>query len=194
MISPFSSIIDRIYTLFVSIRFKRFGRRSVIGFRSDLILGEEFIEVSEFTRIGRHVQLTAWNSNNGVCFNPSIRIGPNCQIGSYNHITAVNQIIIGGGVLTGKFVTISDNAHGKTGDIFMMDMSPIKRAVYSKGPVIIEDNVWIGDKATILANVKIGKGSIIGANSVVTKDVPPYSIAVGSPARIIRQIDKMNNK
>ena len=61
---------------------------------------------------------------------------------------------------------------------------PIKRKIYSKGPVIIGKNVWIGDKATTLPGVTIGDGAVIGANTVVTKDVPPFCIVVGNPATI----------
>ena len=50
-------------------------------------------------------------------------------------------------------------------------------------PIVIEDDVWIGFNATILKGVKIGKGAIIGASTIITKDVPPYAIMVGSPAR-----------
>ena len=67
-----------------------------------------------------------------------------------------------------------------------MEMAPIKRPIYSKGEVIIEDDVWIGDKVSILSGITIGRGAIIGANAVETKDVPSYSIAVGNPIRIIR--------
>ena len=56
----------------------------------------------------------------------------------------------------------------------------------SKGDVIIGKNVWIGDKVTILPNVKIGDGVVIGANSVVTKDIPPCSVVAGNPAKIIK--------
>jgi len=56
---------------------------------------------------------------------------------------------------------------------------------FSDGPIIIEDDVWIGANCTILHNVRIGKGSVIGANSLVNKDVPPYSIMGGSPAKVI---------
>lgn len=62
------------------------------------------------------------------------------------------------------------------------------RPLFSKGIVIIEDNVWIGDKATILSGVKIGKGAIIGANAVISKDVPAYGVAVGNPAKVIKII------
>ena len=67
-----------------------------------------------------------------------------------------------------------------------MLQDPLKRPIVSKGPVRIGDNVWIGDKATILPNVSIGNGAIIAANAVVTKDVPPYSVAAGNPAKIIK--------
>ena len=60
--------------------------------------------------------------------------------------------------------------------------------MYSKGVVIIEDNVWIGDQACIMPNVIIGKGAIIGANAVVTKNVIPYSVVGGNPAKIIKQL------
>lgn len=177
-----------IYTQFVSRGFSAFGKRSIIRPKPDLIVGKDFIEVGERTIIGKHVQLTAWGEHHGKRFNPSIKIGSGTQFGSYNHITAINRIEIGNGVLTGKFVTITDNSHGMPGDESDCDISPIGRIAYSKGPVVIEDNVWIGDKATILANVRIGRCSIIGANTVVTKNIPPYSIVGGNPSKIIKQI------
>ena len=68
-------------------------------------------------------------------------------------------------------------------------VSPLWDSMLSEhAPVIIEDNVWVGEFAAILKGVTVGKGSIIGSHSVVTKDVPPYSIAVGNPARIVRTI------
>lgn len=69
-----------------------------------------------------------------------------------------------------------------------MCIPPKNRIIVSKGPVIIEDNVWIGDKATILPNVRIGFGSIIAANSVVTRDIPPFSIVAGAPARVVKRL------
>lgn len=58
----------------------------------------------------------------------------------------------------------------------------------SKGPVVIEDNVWIGEHACIMPGTTIGKGSIVGANAVVTKDVPPYSLVGGVPAKLIKTL------
>lgn len=86
--------------------------------------------------------------------------------------------------MTGRWVTISDNNHGRT-DRNTLQLPPVERRLYSKGNVVIGDNVWIGDKATILSGVTIGDGAVIGANSVVTKDVPEYSVVAGNPAKII---------
>lgn len=178
----------KLYTYILSKGFKSFGQKTLIRPNKDLIIGKEYIEIGNNTILGRHIQLTAWESNNGLAFKPEIVIGSDCQIGSYNHITAINRIKIGDGVLTGKFVTITDNSHGNPAIDSCSDIPPSKRPIYSKGPVVIGDNVWIGDKVTILGNVTIGNGSIVGANAVVTKDVPSYCIVGGNPAHIIRKI------
>lgn len=81
---------------------------------------------------------------------------------------------------------ISDNSHGDPKDMALRNIAPNARPIYSKGAIVIGDNVWIGEKAAILAGVTIGEGAIIGANAVVTKNIPPYSIAAGIPARIIK--------
>lgn len=93
----------------------------------------------------------------------------------------------GDNLLTGLWVTITDNSHGKT-DYNTLQQPPLMRMVTSKGPVIIGSNVWIGDKATILPNVTIGDGAVIAANSVVTKDVPVYSVVAGNPAKVVKQV------
>ena len=135
---------------------------------------------------GDNLYLTAWSK---FCKNSKpalITIGSNCDFGAFNHITATNEIIIGNNCLTGKWVTISDNNHGNTSNEDLL-LPPLKREVISKGSIIIGNNVWIGDKATILGGVKIGDGAVVAANSVVTKDVPAYSVVAGNPASIIKQ-------
>lgn len=183
-----------LYSKVITVGFLKAGKGCIIRPRPDLIVGKKYIRVGEKTIIGKHVQLTAWDRHNGYTFKPNISIGSNCQLGGYNHITSINRIEMGNGVLTGKFVTITDNSHGRPGDIRDINTSPVLRTVFSKGPVVIEDNVWIGDKATILPNVKIGRGSIIGANAVVTKDIPPYCIVGGNPARIIKVLNIEKSK
>ena len=123
-------------------------------------------------------------------FNPEIKIDEGTTIGEYAHITSTNKIIISKNVMIGKFVTISDNSHGNTARISHLELTknPKDRKLYSKGPILINDNVWIGDKVSILPNVTIGESSIIGANSVVTKNVPPFSVYAGNPAKKIKDL------
>ena len=151
--------------------------------------GEKYIQLGNRVSIGKYVKLTAWDSFNSSegkqHFTPEIIIGNNCSIGDNAHITAINSIKLGNNVLLGTKVLITDNGHGTVEERFS-DVAPNKRPLYSKGPVIIEDNVWIGEKASIMPGVTIGKGSIIAANSVVTKDIPPYSVVAGIPAKIIK--------
>lgn len=143
------------------------------------------IRIGSNTVFGRELYLTTWEVADAK---PVLTIGSNCSFGAYNHITCANKVTIGNGVLTGKWITITDNSHGET-DRASLEMKPTKRPITSKGPVVIGDNVWIGDKATILPGVTIGKGAVIAANTVVTKDVPPYCVAAGNPARIIKNLN-----
>ena len=82
---------------------------------------------------------------------------------------------------------INDNSHGNICRE-ELDLAPNLRPLTSKGPIIIEDNVWIGEMVCILSGVHIGKGAIIAAGSVVTKNVPPYTIVAGVPAKIVKQL------
>lgn len=147
------------------------------------IVGRKFISIGSSTYIGKRAVITAWDLSK----EPEIRIGSFVGIGDDCHITSTNRVIIGDGTLLGTKVTITDNAHGYSSR-GCLDIPPGKRDNYSKGPVIIGRNVWIGDKATILPGVIVGDGAIIGANAVVTKDVPSYSIVGGNPAKIIQQL------
>lgn len=154
----------------------------------------QYITIGQKTGFGDWIYLTAWDSYDCIIndkrttqrLNPELSIGEECHFGAFNHITCINKIQIGNRLLTGKWVTITDNSHGTT-DIDTLYIDPIKRPLYSKGPVIIGNDVWIGDKATILPNVTIGNGAVIAANAVVTKDVPAYCIAAGNPAKIIKK-------
>lgn len=69
-----------------------------------------------------------------------------------------------------------------------LGLNPFQRLLETKGPVIIEDYTWIGEMVCIMPGVTIGKGSIIGANVVVTKNIPPYCVAVGTPAHIVKDL------
>lgn len=154
--------------------------------RVNWIYNAELIHIGKGSRFGRSAVITAWTKFGNQVFNPSIEIGEGCSFNDYIHITSINRIVIGSNVLTGRWVTITDNSHGST-EMSDLVYPPLLRPLYSKGQVVIGKNVWIGDKVTILPGVSIGDGSVIAANSVVTKSIPPYSIAAGIPAKIIKQ-------
>ena len=121
-----------------------------------------------------------------------INFGKNVKINDYCHIGAITSITIGDDCLIGSRVTIVDHEHGFYGNHSNDSLTPSHPDTppdarpLSGAPIVIEQNTWIGEGAVILAGVKIGKGCIIGANAVVTRDIPPYSIAVGIPAKIIK--------
>ena len=117
-----------------------------------------------------------------------LKIGKDVQINDYVHLAAIESITIGNNVLIASKVFISDHNHGTySGDNPSSPLeTPSSRPLYS-APVVIEDNVWIGENVSVLPGVTIGFGSIIGAMSVVTKDIPANSIAIGSPAKVIKQ-------
>lgn len=106
------------------------------------------------------------------------------DLGEDTFITASNRIVIGRNSLFGRMVTVTDNSHGTT-SIEDLSKAPHLRMVISKGEVVVGENVWIGDKATILPGVHIGNGAVVGANAVVTKDVPPFCVVGGIPAKIL---------
>lgn len=150
--------------------------------------GGENIYIGERTLIQKHSILTAIQKYKDQNFDSKIIIGNNVNLGEYNNITSTNKITIEDGVLTGRWVTISDNNHGDFTNTDLQIMPEI-RSIVSKGDVFIGRNVWIGDKATILSGVHIGEGVIVAANAVVTKDIPPYCLVAGIPAKILKRID-----
>ena len=101
------------------------------------IVGSKYICIGDYTHIGNRSIITAWDSTaDGRYHTPSIIIGNNCSIGGYNHITSTNRIKIGNNVLTGRWVTITDNNHGET-NFSSLQTPPLQRPVISKGPVVI---------------------------------------------------------
>ena len=119
----------------------------------------------------------------------TLKFGKNVQINDYVHITAMSKVIIGDNVLMASKIYISDCTHGFYGGS-ENDSSPNEIPTsrsYEVKHVVIENNVWLGEFVSVLPGVTIGEGSIIGANSVVNKSIPPNCIAVGSPARIVKR-------
>lgn len=187
LVDKLLGLCRNVYSGYLSTRFAVFGDNTVVKYPS-VFVGEEFISIGKNVSLGRRSCITAWDK--GSITKPRISIGDNTDIGDDCHITSTNNISIGDNVLFGKKITVTDNSHGRCDNYDELCMHPSSREVFSKGEVIIKNNVWVGDKVTVLSGVTLGEGCIIGANSVVTCDIPSYSIAVGIPAKVIK---KFNN-
>lgn len=120
---------------------------------------------------------------------PELIIDDGAIIGHFNHITCVNRVYIGKNVMTADKVYISDNLHGYEDVNTPICFQP----VFSKGEVSIGDETWIGENVSIIG-VNIGRHCVIGSNSVVTKDVPDFSVVAGAPAKLIKQYNKETGK
>lgn len=177
------SMLNWIYTGWYIKCFYSFGPNSKLEGNLHLH-GGNMISIGSSVLIGANASITAFNNNKHSL---KIKVGNGCVFGPDCHISAITGVIIGDGLRTGKSVLISDNSHGDVRNIKHLNMSPDDRPLVSKGKIIIGKNVWIGDKVAVLSGVTIGDGAVIGANSVVTHDVPANSVAVGAPARIIYQ-------
>jgi acetyltransferase-like isoleucine patch superfamily enzyme len=165
--------------------FGRVGKDFYLEYPAQIAGAEHIFIGSNFSAFSR-LRLEAYSKHNGHQFKPQIIIGDNFSANFDCHIGCANEIIIGNNVLLASKIFITDHFHG-TSDLAALKNAPNDRKLFSKGPVVIEDNVWIGEGVAIMPNVRIGKNSIIGANAVVTKSFPENSLIVGNPAKNIRQ-------
>jgi acetyltransferase-like isoleucine patch superfamily enzyme len=117
--------------------------------------------------------------NNGV---GDLIIGDDSRIGLGSVL--IGPVTIGNQVILAQNIVLSGLNHTYT-DVTI----PIRLQKVTTAPIIVEDEVWIGANAVITAGVTIGKHSVVAGGSVVTKSIPPYSVAVGNPARVIRKYD-----
>lgn len=162
-----------------------FAHKTVfIKIQIDLEQNVKILGPQEFTkggkiRIDENTRIAPW------CvfreYGGYINIGKNCSINSFCHFSAQAGIDIGDNVLIAtQCVLITANHNFERTDI------PISEQSETRAPIKIEEDCWLGAGVKILAGVTIGKGSVIGAGAVVNKDIPPFSVAVGVPAKVIK--------
>ncbi len=166
--------------LFYRHSFYSWGKRSIMS-SPDLLYQTNAISVGDKVEIRKGSRLETIGSWDGI--EPKISIGDGTSIHLYFHCGAAESVRIGKDVLIAGRVYISDHDH----EVDVPDIPP-KRSGLKVAPVTIGDEVWIGEGAVILKGVTIGRRAVIGANAVVTKNVEPYTIVAGVPARVIRKI------
>ncbi len=182
MFKKFIQLPLRIYRYIIRLYFIRgfrnFGK-SAAG-NGCIFQFKKYISIGDDSWIGNKSEIIAYNRADT---DSGLTIGDHVRITSRARITCAGNIIIENDVLIAPDVFITDHNHG---------MNPEIPGGYSQQeliikPVVIEDGVWLGQRVCVLPGVTIGAHSIIGANSVVTHDIPPYSIAVGSPAKVVKR-------
>ena len=120
----------------------------------------------------------------------TLHIGKNCKMGDRVHITASESVTIGDDCLFASHIFISDTNHGTLQDD---PTTPPDSRVLTADPVAIGKNVWLGEGVAVLPGAKIGDGCIVGAHAVVKGEIPPYTVAVGAPAKPVKKYNFETN-
>ena len=187
------SLSDKFHLAFWLLRTKFIDKR-VRLFRFPIVIrGREFIDFGEGLTTGVGCRFDCFSERKGEI---KLKFGKDIQLNDYVHIVSMDEVTIGDNVLIASHVFISDNSHGSyKGDNndSSPEIPPTERQ-YSTSPVKIGKNCWIGEGVVIMPGVEIGEGCVIGAHSIVNKSIPPKTIAVGAPAKVIKKWDDENHR
>lgn len=157
------------------------GRDSAI-LRPRTLWGRDHINVGDDCVVLPHSLIQAVVNYEGSHFNPTIRIGNGVYIGRYAYLVASEEIAIEDGCVLSEHVYITDGNHG-----YDPHSGPIMQQPFeTKGPVHIGPNCFLGYRVAVMPNVTLGEWCIVGANSVVTRSFPAYSMIAGAPARVVK--------
>ncbi len=165
-------------------RFGRFGDGSVICFPPNALFNEQYISIGEGTMFGPEITLSAGMvPGQQMVSDTVITVGDRCLFGKGSGIVGHLEIVIGDDVWTGHHVYITDQNHGYAD----LDL-PISRQVMPERPVSIGSGSWLGHGTVVLPGATIGRHVVVGANSVVTGELPDNCVAAGTPARVIKKL------
>ncbi|MCF8342839.1 MAG: acyltransferase [Chitinophagaceae bacterium] len=168
----------------------KIGKQSIIDVEFKIENGEK-IFIGNNTYIGKQSWLASYKAGTDFANEIIIKIGDNVTIGNYSCITAIECLEIMNGCLISEYFYISDHTHGYDP---AMSLVPVEQPLYSKGKVVVGENCFIGYRVSILPGVTIGRNCVIGAHSVVTKNIPDFCIAIGIPARVIKKYNWETHK
>lgn len=176
-----NAVYARLFRLAYRSRFRTFGAGTSVVFPAG-VESPGNIALGSRVYVGFHSYLAAVpHTGADSCL---LQIGDGCSLGRFNHLYATRRVVLGANVLTANGVYISDNLHGYRDVTRPILHQPIQQI----GDVEIGDGSWIGHNACILG-ARVGRHCVVGANAVVTRDLPDHSVAVGAPAIIIRRYD-----
>lgn len=173
-------ILIKIYSFFQSFSgFRYFGNNSIIK-GPKKIWNKDCIEIGDNSFIAENSFLAISKIKNK---NPLFKIGNNCCVGANFFVACIDEIILEDNVLLSDRVFISDHIHNYTDT----NIPIMKQLLLPRGKVLIKQGSFIGINSVVMPGVTIGNNSVVGASSVVIKDVPDYCVVVGNPAHVIKR-------
>jgi acetyltransferase-like isoleucine patch superfamily enzyme len=176
---------DRIFTLLCRFSFAGFGPESLLCLPIR-VEGERWIEIGRKVHIGPNCWFNVLRAADDG--SPRVSIGDETAIVGSCTITAVERVTIERRVLMAGNVYISDHTHNYDSRTVAIKDQGVTQGL----PIRICEGAWLGQNVVICPGVTIGRNAVVGANSVVKIDVPDFSVAVGAPAKVIRQIDEQS--
>lgn len=182
--SCFSGLVTRCYTELIRRRFAHWGEGARIEAFAKLI-SPNLVQVGNNVKICEHAWFNA-TDDRGDC-KPTLTIGDGTYIGRFVHINAWQEVVIENDVLIADRVFISDCEHMHINT----EVPIIRQGDTFKGAVRLREGCWLGIGVVILPGVVVGRNSVVAANSVVTKDVPDYTVVAGMPAKIVKYLKQV---
>lgn len=171
LLSRIGALCTLLYGSILSLRVSKTGRRFMPTYPLKIIGGENICIGDNFRSMGYNY---LYANDGAITIGDNMSMNTNVQVGGSS-----GRIAIGNNVLIGPNVVLRAADHG------IAIEAPIRFQPHVGGEIVVEDDVWIGANAVILKNVTLGKGCVVAAGAVVTKDVEPYAVVGGVPARKI---------
>lgn len=148
-----------------------------------LFLHPQHIYFGDHCVVNQRTAFCPLHNHMGTDYPSKIVVGNNVNFGAYNRIASAYSVTIEDDVLLAAFVHITDHSHGYED----VTLPVCKQPIIHKGPVVIGKGSWLAFGCHVLSGVTIGEHCVVAANSVVTKDVPPFSVVAGNPACVIKR-------
>jgi acetyltransferase-like isoleucine patch superfamily enzyme len=174
---------SKLFTILARGAFAHVGARTVLELPIRLT-GESGIAIGDDVYVGSGSWLQVLDAGLG---GPRLEIGDGTSIAGGCTLSAAESVRLGERVLLARNVYIADHSHA---------FEDVRRAVLDQGidgvaPVTVEDGAWLGENVVVCPGVRIGRGAVVGANAVVLHDVPDHAVAVGAPARVVREFGRL---
>lgn len=186
--NTFRRLRDKVFTLLYRSSFMKLASKSTLAMPFS-VDGARFISIEKKVYVKPNAWFLAVEDSKYSSTEPKLSIGENTYIGRNAHIVALKSVRIENSVLMGDNIYIADNFH----QFDRVDVPYKQQGVGFKSEVIVGEGTWLGENVCVISS-KIGKQCIVGANSVVLHDIPDYSMAVGSPAKVIKTYDHTSKK